>query len=254
MYVFKWLLNISQTCTHVDVFSFGLKFSWLDICIKVTSARPGKSSSFGQDSDALTRVCETYSGVLNGILAFPCKGKATHWPPPLPGAICGKRGCGWLAGQVSRAFHFGVPYGSLSEVRCSLATGPLITPDINLRTSHRSSTDTHSLLDFFLFLVSFSSFYFLLSSFSFSIFLSCFCHLSFSFLFSCFYLFLDRFFIFVQFFKILFFSLMFNFHSFFLVHFFLPSFFNVGQGSPNSCPRTPYALVSIIGASENAEV
>jgi hypothetical protein len=42
----------------------------------------------------------------------------------------------WWWDRWSRAFHSCRSYGSLSKVRCSLATGPLITPNTNLKTSH----------------------------------------------------------------------------------------------------------------------
>jgi hypothetical protein len=82
-----------------------------------------------------THVYDTERFLLwTGCCGFQVEYKATHWHPPLPCAICVEYGCDWTGGR-SRAFHFCRWYGSLSKVRCSSVTGPLITPNINLKTS-----------------------------------------------------------------------------------------------------------------------
>ena len=82
-----------------------------------------------------THVCETGRFLLwTGCCRFQVEDRATHWHPPIPRAICGEYGCD--GDRWSRAFHSCRSYGSLSKVRCSLATGPLITPNTNLKTSN----------------------------------------------------------------------------------------------------------------------
>jgi hypothetical protein len=72
--------------------------------------------------------------VMNGMLSVPGRRRG-HPLAPTHSA----RYLRWIRmwwDRWSRAFHSCRSCGSLSKVRCSLATGPLITPNTNLKTSH----------------------------------------------------------------------------------------------------------------------
>ena len=72
--------------------------------------------------------------VVNGMLSVPGRRQGHPLAPTYFARYLRWIRMWW--DRWSRAFHSCRSYGSLSKVRCSLATGPLITPNTNLKTSH----------------------------------------------------------------------------------------------------------------------